>query len=94
MMLCVVTGGAGFIGSHLVDALVARGDRVIVIDSLVNGDRRNIADHIDTGRLTFVQADLLRDGWQDVLTGADESIPPCSGPGCTPGFADTGQPDS
>ena len=49
MMLCVVTGGAGFIGSHLVDALVARGDRVIVIDSLVNGDRRNIAGHIDTG---------------------------------------------
>ena len=71
MMLCVVTGGAGFIGSHLVDALVARGDRVIVIDSLVNGDRRNIADHIDTGRVTFVQADLLRDGWQDVLTGVD-----------------------
>ena len=71
MMLCVVTGGAGFIGSHLVDALVARGDRVIVVDSLVNGDRRNISDHIDTGRLTFVQADLLRDGWQDVLTGVE-----------------------
>ncbi len=69
MMLCVVTGGAGFIGSHLVDALVARGDRVVVIDSMVNGEYQNIADHIDTGRVTLVQADLLGDGWQDVLIG-------------------------
>lgn len=69
MMLCVVTGGAGFIGSHLVDALVARGDRVVVIDSMVNGEYQNIAGHIDTGRVTLVQADLLGDGWQDVLIG-------------------------
>ena len=69
MMLCVVTGGAGFIGSHLVDALVARGDRVVIIDSLVNGDRRNIGGHIDAGRVTLVRADLLMDGWQDSLTG-------------------------
>jgi UDP-glucose 4-epimerase len=69
MMLCVVTGGAGFIGSHLVDALVARGDRVIIIDSLVNGERRNIGGHIDAGRVTLVQADLLQDGWQDSLNG-------------------------
>lgn len=69
MMLCVVTGGAGFIGSHLVDALVARGDRVVIIDSLVNGERRNIGGHIDAGRVTLVQADLLQDGWQDSLNG-------------------------
>jgi UDP-glucose 4-epimerase len=69
MMLCVVTGGAGFIGSHLVDALVARGDRVVIIDSLANGERNNIAAHIDAGRVTLVQADLLQDGWQDSLTG-------------------------
>jgi UDP-glucose 4-epimerase len=71
MMLCVVTGGAGFIGSHLVDALVARGDRVVVIDSLVNGERRNIAGHIDAARVTFVQADLLLDGWQEALIGVN-----------------------
>jgi len=43
-MDCVVTGGAGFIGSNLVDALVARGDRVTVIDDLSSGRRENLAD--------------------------------------------------
>jgi nucleoside-diphosphate-sugar epimerase len=37
----LVTGGAGFIGSHMVDALVARGDEVTVVDSLVTGRREN-----------------------------------------------------
>jgi UDP-glucose 4-epimerase len=39
----VVTGGAGFIGSHVVDALVARGDEVTVVDSLVHGTRENVS---------------------------------------------------
>jgi UDP-glucose 4-epimerase len=39
---CLVTGGAGFIGSNLVDALVARGDRVTVIDNLSSGKRSNL----------------------------------------------------
>lgn len=38
----VVTGGAGFIGSHVVDALVVRGDEVVVVDSLVTGKRENV----------------------------------------------------
>ena len=41
-MDCVVTGGAGFIGSNLVDALLARGDRVTVIDNLSSGKRANL----------------------------------------------------
>jgi UDP-glucose 4-epimerase len=41
-MNCVVTGGAGFIGSNLVDALVARGDRVTVIDNLSSGKESNL----------------------------------------------------
>jgi UDP-glucose 4-epimerase len=39
----IVTGGAGFIGSHVVDALVARGDEVAVVDSLVHGSKENVS---------------------------------------------------
>src|SRR5436305_3078335 len=42
-MNCVVTGGAGFIGSNLVDALLARGDEVHVLDDLSNGRRENVS---------------------------------------------------
>ncbi|MGH3064801.1 MAG: NAD-dependent epimerase/dehydratase family protein [Gaiellaceae bacterium] len=41
-MRAVVTGGAGFIGSHVVDALLARGDEVAVVDALVTGKRENL----------------------------------------------------
>ncbi len=42
-MRAIVTGGAGFIGSHVVDALVARGDEVAVVDSLVHGKPENVS---------------------------------------------------
>jgi UDP-glucose 4-epimerase len=48
-MDCLVTGGAGFIGSNLVDALVARGDQVTVIDTLVTGKRANLAGALENG---------------------------------------------
>ena len=48
-MDCLVTGGAGFIGSNLVDALVARGDRVTVIDNLSSGKRANLEQAIANG---------------------------------------------
>jgi UDP-glucose 4-epimerase len=70
-MFDVVTGGAGFIGSHLVDTLVAEGNEVVVIDSLCAGRRDTIARHIDSCAIRFVQADLLSDGWQDAIKGAD-----------------------
>ncbi len=41
-MRAVVTGGAGFVGSHLVDALVERGDEVTVVDDLSSGKRENL----------------------------------------------------
>ncbi|MDV0441270.1 NAD-dependent epimerase/dehydratase family protein [Methanorbis furvi] len=69
-MHCIVTGGAGFIGSHLVDLLLSRGDTVTVIDSMVAGRMMNLEENI--GALTeFRHADLLEDGWQDALAGAD-----------------------
>lgn len=43
-MRAVVTGGAGFIGSHVVDALLARGDEVAVVDTLVTGKRENVSE--------------------------------------------------
>jgi len=70
-MLCVVTGGAGFIGSHLVDALVARGDHVIVIDSLAAGSKEFLAPHLVSGSVSLLPLDLLHDGWQAALEGAD-----------------------
>jgi UDP-glucose 4-epimerase len=48
-MRALVTGGAGFIGSHLVDALVLRGDEVVVVDDLSTGRRENLADAIAAG---------------------------------------------
>ena len=52
----LVTGGAGFIGSHLVDRIIARGDRVTVLDDLSSGRREFLAHH--EGALTFVEVDL------------------------------------
>jgi UDP-glucose 4-epimerase len=48
-MDCLVTGGAGFIGSHIVDALVARGDCVAVVDNLSTGRRSNLAGVLERG---------------------------------------------
>jgi UDP-glucose 4-epimerase len=55
-MQAVVTGGAGFIGSNLVDRLVARGDDVVVVDNLATGKRENL-----NAGATFVERDI-RDG--------------------------------
>ena len=61
-MKVLVTGGAGFIGSHLVDALVNRGDEVYVVDDLSNGRRENIANYIESGAIQFRVLDISLDG--------------------------------
>ena len=55
----VVTGGAGFLGSHLCDRLLADGHRVICVDNLDTGTLENI-EHIRNGQFEFVQHDLTR----------------------------------
>jgi len=54
----LVTGGAGFIGSHLVDALIARRRKVRVVDSFASGHRRNLAQHASNAALEIVEADV------------------------------------
>src|SRR4051812_71201 len=59
-MRCLVTGGAGFIGSNLVDALLARGDAVTVVDNLSTGRMSNLEPGLENGA-ELVEADI-RDG--------------------------------
>ncbi|MCX8036444.1 MAG: SDR family NAD(P)-dependent oxidoreductase [Candidatus Sumerlaeia bacterium] len=58
-MKILVTGGAGFIGSHLCDHLLAWGDEVHALDNLSLGRVEHIAHHLDNRAFRFIQADLL-----------------------------------
>jgi nucleoside-diphosphate-sugar epimerase len=58
----LVTGGTSFIGSHLVDALLARGAKVHIVDDLTSGRLANIETHLKAGRVTFMEADLREPG--------------------------------
>lgn len=58
-MKVLVTGGAGFIGSHLDDALIARGHKITVVDNLVLGRMENIQHLMATPNFKFIKADLL-----------------------------------
>ncbi len=69
---CVVTGGAGFIGSHLVDALVAHGAKVTVVDDLSVGSRDNVAQAEASGNASFERADVRDlDSLRKIFQGAD-----------------------
>jgi UDP-glucose 4-epimerase len=54
----LVTGGAGFIGSHLVNRLLKNGADVVVLDNLFSGKMNNIRDHLDAGTFHFVKGDI------------------------------------
>src|SRR6476661_1353116 len=58
MATCLVTGGAGFLGSHLCDELLRRGNRVICVDSLETGSLTNI-EHIRVPEFSFLQLDII-----------------------------------
>lgn len=55
----VVTGGAGFVGSHLVDRLMERGDSVIVLDNFFTGRKDNVMHHFGNPRFEMIRHDVV-----------------------------------
>ena len=55
----LVTGGAGFLGSHLIDRLIMRGDKVICLDNLFTGSKKNIEHHLSNKNFTFLDHDIV-----------------------------------
>ncbi len=69
----LVTGGAGFIGSHLCARLLERGDEVVVLDDLSTGKRENLAE-IDAANLSFVEGSVLDTELVDELVAASDRV--------------------
>jgi len=70
-MLIAVTGGAGFIGSHIVDALIRQGYSVIVIDNLSSGNIKYLEKWLNDPRLKFVKADLKKCSLENIFRGCE-----------------------
>ncbi len=60
MKKILITGGAGFIGSHLCDFLLEKEYQVICVDNLITGDKKNIAHHLKNKNFQFIQHDVSR----------------------------------
>ncbi|MDL5502822.1 MAG: GDP-mannose 4,6-dehydratase, partial [Candidatus Methanoperedens sp.] len=58
-MKTLITGGAGFIGSHLCDLLLSKGHEVICVDNLVTGNKNNIA-HIENEKFSFIEHNVTK----------------------------------
>lgn len=59
-MRVLVTGGAGFLGSHLCDALTSEGHSVVCVDNLLTGRQTNIAHLTNASRFEFLRADVCK----------------------------------
>jgi UDP-glucose 4-epimerase len=73
-VLDLVTGGAGFIGSHLVDRLIAQGRRVRVLDNFIVGRRSNLQQHQGNPLLDVIEADIADMGAADAACAGVERI--------------------
>jgi UDP-glucose 4-epimerase len=71
-MRAFITGGAGFIGSHLADALIARGDSVTILDNLSTGSKKNIA-HLE-GKITVHEGDIRDKELVDRLVAESDTV--------------------
>jgi UDP-glucose 4-epimerase len=71
-MRALITGGAGFIGSHLADALIARGNSVVILDNLSTGSERNIA-HLE-GKIDFHKGDIRDQDLVDKLVADSNTV--------------------
>jgi UDP-glucose 4-epimerase len=71
-MRAFITGGAGFIGSHLADALIDRGDSVTILDNLSTGSRKNIA-HLE-GKITAHEGDIRDKELVDKLVAESDTV--------------------
>jgi UDP-glucose 4-epimerase len=73
-MRYLITGGAGFIGSHLADALVTRGDSLVLLDDLTTGRVENVAHLLDRDGVEFVEGTVLD---EDVVERCMRSVDAC-----------------
>lgn len=87
-MRVLLAGGAGFIGSHMADALIARGDHVVAIDNLCTGRRQNVAHLVDTPSFTLIEADITTDWPADsALSGRFDAVLDFASPASPNDFA-------
>ena len=73
-MTTLVTGGAGFIGSHLTESLLSSGEDVIVLDDLSTGNEQNLAAILDHPSLQFVKGSILDASLVDELVGRSHTV--------------------
>ncbi len=70
-MRMVITGGAGFLGSHLCDRFLSENAEVIVVDNLITGSLQNIEHHRSNPRFSFIRHDICHpieiDGTVDII---------------------------
>lgn len=75
MSTVFITGGAGFIGSHVVPMLLERGDKVRLFDNMFRGDRAKVADWVATGDVEFIDQDVRYGGAvHAAMKGCDQVI--------------------